>query len=194
MDTTTIIIILAVVAILLIGGGLAWIFYRRRHSAQLRERFGPEYEHAVQILGDPHKAEAELEGRQKRVEAMDIHPLSVVQRDRFMAEWRAIQTNFVDEPSQAIVDADHLIQEVMQTRAYPVSDFEQQAADLSVNYPEVVSNYRAAHEIALKNEQQNADTEELRRAMVLYRSLFNDLVEAGPTKEEEKPEIQEVSR
>ena len=93
-----------------------------------------------------------------------------------MAEWRTIQSNFVDEPSQAIVDADRLIQEVMQVRAYPVSNFEQQAADLSVNYPEVVSNYRAAHEIAIKNAQKTADTEELRRAMVLYRSLFEDLV------------------
>ena len=189
MNTTMIIIILAVVAVLLIGGGLALVFYRRKRAARLREHFGPEYEHTVQSMGDEKKAQVELETRQKRVEAMEIHPISVVQRDRFMAEWRAIQTNFVDEPSQAIVDADRLIQEVMKVRAYPVSDFEQQAADLSVNYPEVVNNYRTAHEIALKNEQHNADTEELRRAMVLYRSLFEDLVETGST-EAEKPVLQ----
>ena len=119
-------------------------------------------------------------------------PLSPGERTHYMAEWRTIQSNFVDEPSQAIVDADRLIQEVMQVRAYPVSNFEQQAADLSVNYPEVVSNYRAAHEIAIKNEQKTADTEELRRAMVLYRSLFEDLVETQTV--EEKPELQEVSK
>lgn len=192
MNTTTIIIILAAVAIFLIGAGLALVFNRRNRSAELRQHFGPEYDHTVQTLGDERKAQAELEERQKRVEALDIHPLSPGERTRYMAEWRAIQSNFVDEPSQAIVDADRLIQEVMQVRAYPVSNFEQQAADLSVNYPEVVSNYRAAHEIAIKNSQKTADTEELRRAMVLYRSLFEDLVEAQTV--EEKPELQEVSK
>ena len=193
MNTTTIIIILAAVAILLIGGGLAWVFYRRKHKADLRQHFGPEYEHTVQAMGDERKAQAELEERQKRVEALDIHPLSTGERDHYMAEWRTIQSNFVDDPNQAIVDADRLIQEVMQIRAYPVSNFEQQAADLSVNYPEVVSNYRAAHEIAIKNAQKTADTEELRRAMVFYRSLFEDLLETQNV-EEEKPVLQEVSK
>ena len=192
MNTTTIIIILAAVAIFLIGAGLALVFNRRNRSAELRQHFGPEYDHAVKTLGDERKAQAELEGRQKRVEALDIHPLSPGEREHYLAEWRSIQSNFVDEPSQAIVDADRLIQEVMQIRAYPVSNFEQQAADLSVNYPQVVSNYRAAHEIAIKNAQKTADTEELRRAMVFYRSLFEDLLETDNV--EEKKVLQEVSK
>lgn len=188
----TIIIAVAVVAVLVIAGAVIWTMTRRRHLAKLREQFGPEYDHAVKSMGDESKAVVELEERQKRVEAMDIKPLSTVQRDRFVSQWRAIQTNFVDDPRRAIVDADKLIQEVMQLRAYPVSDFEQMAADLSVNYPQVISNYRAAHEIAQKNAQGQADTEEMRQAMVYYRSLFEDLVESEG--EEEKPALQEVSK
>ncbi len=194
MTTTTIeiIIAVAVVAVLVIAGILIWALARRRHRTQLREHFGPEYEHAVQSTGDERKAIAELEERQKRVGAMEIQPLSIVQRDRYMSQWCAIQTNFVDDPRQAIVGADQLIQEVMQLRGYPVSDFEQQAGDLSVNHPKVVSNYRAAHEIAERSAQGQADTEELRQAMVYYRSLFEDLVEAQS--EEEKPELQEAAK
>lgn len=188
----TIIIAAAVVAVLVIIGAVVWTTARRRHLARLREQFGPEYDHTVRSMGDETKAAIELEERQKRVEAMEIKPLSAVQRDRFMSQWRAVQTNFVDDPRKAIVDADKLIQEVMQLRAYPVSDFEQMAADLSVHYPQVVSNYRAAHEIAQKNAQGQADTEEMRQAMVYYRSLFEDLVETQS--EEEKPELQEVSK
>ncbi len=188
----TIIIAAAVVAVLVFAGILVWNFSRRRHKARLREQFGPEYDHTVRTMGDENKAIAELEERQKRVGAMVIQPLTTVQRDRFMAQWHAIQTNFVDDPRQAIVDADHLIQEVMQLRSYQVNDFDQMAADLSVHYPQVVSNYRAAHEIADKSAQGQADTEELRQAMVYYRSLFEDLVEAEG--EEEKPVLQEESK
>jgi len=127
-------------------------------------------------MGDEKKAQTELNERQKHVEALDIHPLSVSERERYLADWTAVQSKFVDDPRQAIVDADRLIIEVMQLRAYPVSDFEQRAADLSVNYPDLVSNYRAAREIAIKNKQNLADTEELRQAMVYYRSLFDELL------------------
>jgi flagellar basal body-associated protein FliL len=188
----TIIIAAAVVAVLVIAGVLIWVFSRRRRLAKLRDQFGPEYDHTVRSMGDERKAVAELEERQKRVEALEIQPLSIVQRDRFVSQWRAIQTNFVDDPRQAIVDADKLIQEVMQLRAYPVTDFEQMAADLSVHYPQVVSNYRRAHEIAEKSAQGQADTEEMRQAMVYYRSLFEDLVEAEG--EEEKPALQEAGK
>ncbi len=188
----TIIIAVAVVAVLVIAGILTWSISRRRHLARLREHFGPEYDHTVREMGDESRAVAELEDRQKRVNAMEIQPLSTVQRDRYMAQWRAIQTNFVDDPRQSIVDADHLIQEVMQERGFAVTDFEQMAADLSVHYPKVISNYRAAHEIAEKNAQGQADTEEMRQAMVYYRSLFEDLVEAAG--EEEKPTLQEVAK
>jgi hypothetical protein len=127
-------------------------------------------------MGDEKKAQTELNERQKHVEALDIRPLSVSERERYLADWTAVQSKFVDDPRQAIVDADRLIIEVMQLRAYPVSDFEQRAADLSVNYPHLVSNYRAARELAIKNKQNLADTEELRQAMVYYRSLFDELL------------------
>lgn len=176
MNTTYIII--AVVLGLMIMGAILWpIFTRRKRTERLHDHFGSEYDHTVQTLGDEKKAQTELEGRQKHVEALDIHPLSVEEHDRYVAEWTAVQSRFVDEPGQAIVDADRLITEVMQTRAYPVSDFEQRAADVSVSYPALVSNYRAARVIALKNEQHQADTEELRQAMIYYRSLFEELLE-----------------
>ena len=142
----------------------------------------------MQTLGDEKKAQTELDERQKHVEALNIRPLSVSERERYLADWTAVQSKFVDEPGQAIVDADRLIMEVMQLRAYPVSDFEQRAADISVNYPALVSNYRAARVIAIKNEQHQADTEELRQAMIYYRSLFEELLktEAGVVEEKSR--------
>jgi len=131
-------------------------------------------------MGGEKKAQTELEERRKHVEALDIRPLSLSERERYLADWTAVQSKFVDEPGQAIVDADRLIMQVMQTRAYPVSDFEQRAADISVNYPALVSNFRAAREIAVKNEQQQANTEELRQAMIHYRSLFEELLGTEP--------------
>ena len=175
MDTTYI-IITVVVVLVIIGVILGPIFARRRRSERLQDHFGPEYDHTVQTMGDEKKAQTELDERQKHVEAFDIRPLSVSERERYLADWAAVQSKFVDEPGQAIVDADHLIIEVMQVRAYPVSDFEQRAADISVSYPALVSNYRAARQIAIKNEQHQADTEELRQAMIYYRSLFEELL------------------
>ncbi len=107
---------------------------------------------------------------------MNIRPLSDSERERYLAEWTAIQSIFVDEPGQAVIDTDYMTIEVMQARAYPLSDFDQRAADISVNYPALVSNYRAAREITVKNEQKLADTEELRQAILYYRSLFEELL------------------
>jgi hypothetical protein len=177
---TAYIIIAVVLGLMIMGAILGPIFAGRKRSERLHDHFGPEYDHTVETLGDEKKAQTELEGRQKYVEALDIHPLSVEERERYVAEWTAVQSKFVDEPGQAIVDADGLIMEVMQTRAYPESDFEQRAADVSVSYPALVSNYRAARVIALKNEQHQADTEELRQAMIYYRSLFEELLETEP--------------
>ncbi len=191
-NTIEIIIAVAVIAVVVIAALLIWAAARRRHMMELREHFGPEYDHTVQSMGDEHKAVAELEQRQRRVEAMEIQPLSTVQRDRFLSEWRAIQANFVDDPKKALEGADQMIQEVMQLRGYPVADFEQQAGDLSVHYPEVVSNYRRAHEIAQRSAQGQADTEEIRQAMVYYRSLFEELVETEGA--EEKPALQEEKK
>jgi hypothetical protein len=131
-------------------------------------------------MGSEKKAQTHLEERQKHVKTLDIRPLSDIEHERYLAEWAAVQSKFIDEPSQAIVDADRLVTEVMELRAYPVSDFEQRAADISVSYPALVSNYRAAREIALKNEQHTADTEELRQATIYYRSLFEELVGTEP--------------
>jgi hypothetical protein len=183
---TTYIIITVVLVLVILGAILGLGFARRRRSEQLHDQFGPEYDHTVQALGDEKKAEAALEDRRKHVEALDIHPLSVSERGRYLADWTAVQSKFVDEPGQAILDADRLIMEVMQVRAYPVSDFEQRAADLSVNYPDLVSNYRAARQIAIKNEQHLADTEELRQAMIYYRSLFEELLGTEAVVAEEK--------
>ncbi len=176
MDTTYL-IVAVVVALVIVGAVLAVIFTRRNRAKALQDHFGPEYDRTVQALGDEKKARAELKERQKHVEELDIRPLSANERERYRADWAAVQSKFVDEPGQAIVDADRLIMEVMQLRDYPVSDFEQRAADISVNYPELVSNYRAARVIALKNEQYEANTEELRQAMIYYRSLFEELLE-----------------
>ena len=117
---------------------------------------------------------------------MDIRPLSVIEHDRYLAEWTAVQSKFVDEPGQAVKDADRLIIEVMQLRGYPISDFEQRAADISVKYPALVSNYRGAREIADKNKLGQANTEELRQSMIYYRSLFEELLKVEPVVGEEK--------
>ena len=170
-------IIIAVVLGLMIIGAIVWpIFAGRKRSERLHDHFGPEYDHTVETLGDEKKAQTELEGRQKYVKALDIRSLSAGEREGYLADWTAVQSKFVDEPGQAIVDADRLIMEVMQLRAYPISDFEQRAADVSVSYPTLVSNYRAAREIALKNQEHQADTEELRQAMIYYQSLFDELL------------------
>ena len=175
MNSTYYIII--VVAVLVIAGLiLAPIFARRRRSQNLRNKFGSEYDHTVEVAGDEKKAEAELKEREKRVKSLNILPLSASDRERYLVDWADVQSKFVDEPGQAILDADRLIMEVMQLRAYPLADFEQRAADISVIYPNLVSNYRAARTIAVKNEQQLADTEELRQAMIYYRSLFEELL------------------
>jgi hypothetical protein len=184
----TILIITVVVVLVIIGGLLALVFSRRKRSDQLHEHFGPEYDHTVQALGDEKKAQTELDARQKHVDALNIRPLSATEREHYVADWAAVQSKFVDEPGQAIGDADRLIMEVMQLRAYPVSDFEQRAADISVNYPDLVSNYRAAREIATKNKQGQADTEELRKAMIYYRSLFEELLGSKAVVEKEKTE------
>lgn len=179
MDTTYMIVtIAAVLAILIVGVILAPAFIRSKHSKQIQEDFGTEYDHTLDALGDKKKTITELEERQKHVQSLNIHPLSDIERERYTADWGAVQSKFVDEPGQAVEAADRLIMEVMQMRAYPVSDFEQRAADISVSYPSLVSNYRAARKIALKNKQGQANTEELRQAMMYYRSLFDELLES----------------
>jgi hypothetical protein len=177
MDTTTIgIAILAAILVLIIGAFLGVAFYRRQRSKTLREKFGPEYERAVTELGDPRKAEEELEARVEHVKSLDIQPLSDEQKDRYTREWRATQAEFVDQPVAAIQDADRLITEVMAAKGYPVEDFDQRAADISVDYPGLVEHYRGMRAIAARSENEEVNTEELRQAMVHSRALFEELV------------------
>ncbi|HJZ50081.1 MAG TPA: hypothetical protein VKE41_23065 [Roseiflexaceae bacterium] len=174
MDTSVGILL---VIVLIAVGVVAWVFIQRRRTEELRQRFGPEYDHTVSELGDQREAEAELEARKKRVERLDIQPLAAAERDRFVTAWHSTQAQFVDEPAAAIAEADRLVAEVMRARGYPVGDFEQRAADISVDHPNVLANYRAAHTIALANERGEANTEDLRQAMVHYRALFEELLE-----------------
>ncbi len=166
----------AVVAIAVLG--CLYVQRRRRTTtAELRQRFGPEYELAVGQHGSERRAEAQLVAREKRVETLKIRDLDPATRDRASAQWLALQSRFVDDPTAAVTEADALVSVVMQTRGYPVGDFTQRAADISVDHPQVVANYRSAHEIALRLAKGEANTEDLRTAMIHYRSLFEELVQ-----------------
>jgi hypothetical protein len=174
-------VIVVVVLVLGIAGAIVGpVLAHRRRTERLQGEFGEEYGRAVEKTGNEKKAEAQLDERRKHVEALRLRPLSAIERQRYQADWSAVQAKFIDQPGQATIEADHLIMEVMQLRDYPVSDFEQRAADVSITYPALVSNYRVAHETAIRNEQHHAGTEDLRRAMLSYRSLFDELVGAEP--------------
>jgi hypothetical protein len=150
---------------------------QRRHSTRLRSRFGEkEYERTMMENGDRRRAEALLDERAKRVESFRLRELSPADRVRFGNLWEQVQAHFVDAPSGAVVEADRLLGDVMAARGYPVADFEQRAADISVDHPLVTQNYRSAHAIALSHASGQASTEDLRRAMIHYRALFEDLV------------------
>lgn len=177
MDTNTVVVL--IVAVLVIAAILLAITMatRKRQTEGLKKQFGPEYEHAVDKYGGSHKAEAELLARQKRVGAFDIHPLAAGEGARFQQQWKQTQAEFVDAPAKAVSEADRLVKQVMLQRGYPVEDFDQRVADISVDSPTVLTHYRKAHEIALKQEKGQATTEDLRQAMVHYRALFNDMLE-----------------
>jgi hypothetical protein len=175
------IVILAVVV-------LAIIYTRNRaaNRARLRERFGPEFNRAVQEHGSERRAEEQLASRAKRIDNLNIRELTPIERDRFTNQWNALQLRFVDSPKGAVAEADDLIAVVMQTRGYPMSNFEQRAADISVDHPVVVENYRAAHTIATRVRNDQAGTEDLRRAMVHYRSLFEEMVTVSTVRDRTK--------
>jgi hypothetical protein len=191
MQPTTLQIVLAVIAALVVIA-IVVLAMRSRASTKLKSRFGPEYARAVEASGGKAKAEAELRDRQKRVEKLDIRPLAGADRTRFTERWSAVQTRFVDDPGAAVGDADALVGEVMAARGYPMVDFDQRAADISVDHPAVVDNYRAGHAIALTHAKGQASTEDLRQAMVRYRSLFDELVADGaPRAPAETEQIEE---
>jgi len=185
VNTETLILILIALAILIVAGLVAWMAIRWTRSRKLREKFGPEYDYTMEKVGDRRTAEETLAEREKRVNKLDIRDLDSHERDRYHTEWSEIQAEFVDEPTKSVESANRLITEVMIARGFPVADFEQRAADISVLYPNLVPNYRNAYAIAVKSQNNGTSTEDLRQAMVYYRSLFEELLGTVETKEKE---------
>jgi hypothetical protein len=172
--------ILALIVALVVLAAVAWLIVQRQRSARLKRRFGAEYDAAVSQFRSRAKAEAELLRREQRVAGLTIVPLAPADTARFSQAWIALQSRFVDNPKGAVADADQLVREVMAKRGYPMGDFEARAADISVDHPGVVANYRAARVIAARDVNDEADTEELREAVVHYRTLFEELLDAEP--------------
>jgi hypothetical protein len=182
MDTWVWIVIVAAVVVgcLLI----ATLALRGRRRRALQERFGPEYERAVEATGDRRAAEADLREREERHEELDIRELTPAARDRYFDDWRVVQARFVDTPGDAVNEADRLVQQVMRDRGYPVDDFETRSDAVSVDHPHLVENYRAAHGVWAANERGEATTEDLRQSLVHYRSLFEELLGRGVAADE----------
>jgi hypothetical protein len=186
VSTTTAILIVSLIIAVAVA---VWAMIERRRALRIRQKFGPEYDRLANQLS-PHSAATVLEKREKRVSSFHIRSLREDERGRFAAQWRSIQKRFVDDPRSAVAGADELIQEALRSRGYPMSEFEQRSADLSVEYPHVVENYRTAHRIASDAEGGRATTEELRQAMQHYRALFEDVLESKTS----MPEVLEVHR
>jgi predicted nucleic acid-binding protein len=174
MDTWVWIVI--AVAIVVVLAALLWGVVNSRRRKELQEGFGPEYDRTVSEAPSRREAESELLERRERHDEFDIRPLTPDARERYAQEWEATQARFVDSPESAIRDADDLIQSVMRERGYPVEDFDQRAADLSVDHPDVVENYRKGHDLARRTVRGEGDTESLRQALVHYRALFEELL------------------
>jgi hypothetical protein len=174
-----IVIALAVV----VAAVAAWVAWTRTRTKHLRETFGPEYDRTVAESSSQREGEAALDDRRKRREELEIRPLTPEASQRYDEEWRAVQARFVDDPVGSVGDADGLVERVMAERGYPMDDFEAQAELVSVDHPEVVQNYRSAHEIYTAYGRGEASTEDLRQAMVHYRSLFEQLLESGGEEE-----------
>jgi hypothetical protein len=155
---------------------IGWLLWQQQRTRTLRTRYAGEYDRTVSELGR-QRGEAELVRREARVRELDIRPLSATERERYLADWRHVQEQFVDDPRGAVIRGNDLVEDVLRARGYPVTDdFDRQVADLSVHHPRVVQNYRLAREIASRHRRGAANTEDLRQAMVLYRELFEDLL------------------
>jgi hypothetical protein len=176
--------IVIIVAAVLVVGAAAWALGSRRRTHHLKERFGPEYDRTAEQADGRREAEAELAAREDRREQLDIRPLPEPARQRYAARWQDVQAGFVDAPEEAVEQADELVNQVMSDRGYPMDDFDQRAADVSVDHPVVVENYRAAHRVYVNVKQGHASTEEERTAMQHYRSLFDELLEGGSSTRE----------
>jgi FtsZ-interacting cell division protein ZipA len=177
MDQRTLIaIIVVVVALIIIVVGI--LYERRRRSERLRQTFGSEYDRVARQLGDPQRAETVLAEREKRVSQLKLRTLPATEQERYVQQWAFVQKQFVDDPRGSVNEADRLVTDVMNARGYPMSEFDQRADDISVHYPNTVGNYRAAHDIVLRYGKGQSSTEDLRRAMVHFRSLFDELLGA----------------
>ena len=185
MPTWAWIVIVVVAALIVLGAVAMWMQQRRR--SQLQERFGSEYDRTVSERDDRRAAEKELADRERKRERLDIVPLSPEAQKKYSASWQEVQGHFVDDPSNAVTEADRLVTDVMRDRGYPIEDFEQRADDISVDHPDVVQNYRAAHAVYVKASDGNgsAGTEDLRQGLVHYRALFNELLETRERSREE---------
>lgn len=172
-NTALILIVVVVVAAIVV----LWFGYASRKRAQLRARFGPEYDRTLKDVGDARKADALLDARAKRVSRYTIRPLSREEHERFLTAWERLQARFVDDPAGAVAEADVLVADLMDTRGYPMSDFDHRVEDVSVDHPEVVQHYREAHAIAVNHARGGTSTEELRKAIVHYRAIFDDLLD-----------------
>ena len=177
MDKTTIIIVAAALVVVATIAAAVWMYLQKKQTERLHSKFGPEYDRLAAAEGDRGRAEQTLHEREKRVEKFNLFPLSPANRDLFARAWQQEQAGFVDDPRAAVANADRLVTEVMSARGYPMGDFEQRAADISVDHSAVVKNYRVAHDIALRVSGGETSTEELRTALLHYRMLFEDLLE-----------------
>ena len=177
MNQHQVTIVIGIIALIAIVAIVAFLLGRKRRSLMLRQRFGPEYDRVVKKEGDVRRGEEVLAFRAERREKLEIRPLSSSSRADFASRWASVQSLFVDDPKDAVSRADELVNQVMLARGYPMGDFDQRAADISVDHPIVVDNYRKAHDVALQHSRGEASTEDLRRAMVHYRSLFDQLLE-----------------
>ena len=177
---TWLLVVLAVVVVL----GIAVVAFSQLRSRSLKQRFGPEYDHMVDEEGDRRRAEAELRGRVKRRSTLEIRELEPAAREAYAEQWLTVQQRFIDEPEQTVAEADGLVQTVMRERGYPVDEFDERVEMMSVDHPQLVDNYRTAHAIQLRSEQQAASTDDLREAFQRYRALFSELLDDGASNAE----------
>jgi len=188
--------LLIAIAVVAVFAVVVWQALARRRTGRLQRKFGPEYERTVGTTDSKREAEAELQAREERRQQFEIQPLSHAARDRYIQSWQNLQAQFVDDPRGAVAQADSLIQSVMADRGYPVDDFEQRAADVSVDHPQVVENYRQGHHLAQESAAGSDSTEDLRQAMRHYRALFDDLVEPSseqPTAREQRSQQDDLA-
>ena len=182
LNNPTVIIIGALV-LLIVVGLIGMAMARQRRTKRLQDQFGPEYERTLKKMGDKREAESDLEERLAHVNTLNIRPLTAEETNRYALQWQDVQREFVDEPLLSLQKGDRLIREVMKARGYPVEDFEQRVADISVHYPELVSDYRGMHRIAIKDGPESASTEEIRKAMIHGRALFENLISRDSNQE-----------